>query len=370
VDPGLDDADPDAVCAWLHNRSGFSAALDGLAILAAGPSGDVSAAREALAHILAETSKGVQHKLAEYVASALADRALANEAEPLMEALDRSARAPESWCPFEFRSHYESELKDDAFLPMLLLRLGYPEHPGRTVCELCHAPAGPSLAHDLNCSALGNAYVTRRHTAVQKAFVTGVHNTHTPGVVVNDSPPLYKDHFTPKWVTTAASQTIVKADVSVALPPSNAHEGQEYLVDFVVTGPNQRNLAAARTTTGAMASAAEADKIAEVKAKYHVPVAADSKLAPFGVEVSGAFGPHARRLCGAVLDARSHAAINHGHDQGDDDQDVGAATSINEASQLRARTLWRLKAHVVAAVCRGNAAILRTYASRLHGDAV
>jgi hypothetical protein len=140
VDPGLDDADPDAVCAWLHNRSGFSAALDGLAILAAGPSGDVSAAREALAHILAETSKGVQHKLAEYVASALADRALANEAEPLMEALDRSARAPESWCPFEFRSHYESELKDDAFLPMLLLRLGYPEHPGRTVCELSTRP--------------------------------------------------------------------------------------------------------------------------------------------------------------------------------------------------------------------------------------
>ena len=292
--PADDEAD---VCAWLHHRPGFAAALDALATLAAGPTGNVADAREDLAKIAVSAGKGVQRELTAYVSSAIAERALDMEPDPLMEAYGRSGRAAESWCPFELTTSPPSELGDDAFVAALLLRLGYPAHPDRTSCALCHAPAGPSMVHDLNCNALTNASVTRQHSAVQRAFCKGVHDLRIPGVEVAEDAPLYAHHFTPKFAATAANQTIVKADVAVELPPSNAEPGQQYLVDFIVTGPNQQNLAAARRTTGAMAEAAERGKVTNVKTRYHVPPATERKLSPFGVEVTGAFGAHTRGVC-------------------------------------------------------------------------
>ena len=115
------------------------------------------------------------------MSSAIAERALDSEPDPLMEAYGRSGRAAKSWCPFELTTSPPSELGDDAFVAALLLRLGYPAHPDRTSCALCHAPAGPSMVHDLNCNALTNASVTRRHSAVQHAFCKGVHDLCIPG---------------------------------------------------------------------------------------------------------------------------------------------------------------------------------------------
>ena len=150
--------------------------------------------------------------------------------------------------------------------------------------------------------------------------------------------PLYAHHFTPKFAATAANQTIV-------------------------TAPNQQSSAAARRTTGAMAEATERGKLTNVKTRYHIPPATEYKLSPFGVDVTGALGAHARRLCAAIVDAAPR------HDEADEDGDVVVMPEVADADvrRVRSKRLWRCKARV-AAVFRGNAAILAKYGARLHGE--
>ena len=123
---------------------------------------------------------------------------------------------------------------------------------------------------------------------MQRTFCKGVHELRIPGVEVAEDAPLYAHHFTPTFAATAANQTIVKADVAVELPPSNAEPGQHYLVDFIVTRPNQQNLAAARKTTGARAEAAERGKVTSVKTRYHIPPAHNHGLTPLGEYLANA----------------------------------------------------------------------------------
>ncbi len=103
---------------------------------------------------------------------------------------------------------------------------------------------------------------------------------------------------------------------------------------------------------------------AEVQAKYHLTPATERKLSPFGVEVTGAFGASARKLCAAIVDATP------GLDDVDEDGDavaVPAAADV-DARRVRSVRLWQLKARIVAAVFRGNAVILAKYSARELGE--
>ena len=83
-----------------------------------------------------------------------------------------------------------------------------------------------------------------------------------------------------------------------------------------------------------------------MKTRYHVPPATERKLSPFGVEVTGAFGAHARHLCAAIVDAA------HRHDDADEDDGEVMMPEIVDADvrRVRSKRLWRRKARVVAAV--------------------
>ena len=58
------------------------------------------------------------------------------------------------------------------------------------------------------------------------------------------------------------------------------------------------------------------------------------------------------------------------HDDVDEDGDVVMmpATVDADVRRVRSMRLWHLKARIVAAVFRGNAAILAKYGARLHGE--
>ena len=82
------------------------------------------------------------------------------------------------------------------------------------------------------------------------------------------------------------------------------------------------------------------------KTRYQIPPATERKLSPFGVEVTGAFGAHARRLCAAIVDAAPR------NDDVDEDGDVVMMPATVDADVRRVRSgrLWHLKARIVAAV--------------------
>jgi hypothetical protein len=359
VDPSFDELGVEDQLAWLHGRPGFTAALDGLANLTAGPHAGAAAlatVAQALTDAVTAPGRSLQRHLTETASTAVAERALAMEPNPLMQAYGRSARGPESWCPFSLDHHYAGRLRDEAFRWALLLRIGYPVHPGRQQCRLCSAAADASAVHDLNCSALGNAYATLRHTAVQDAFRDAVRRV-AGSVIVSNHPPAYAHYFARKSATPLSH--IVKADVAVELPTGSSAPGQEYLVDFVVTGPTQANLTAARTTTGAMAAAAEHSKVKDVTDRYFVPPGKLRYVVPFGVEITGTFGASARGFTAAVAAAAPP--------DDDDDDDVRPLPDDDAGQEARSRRLWRLKAPVVAAAHRRNASILFTYRDRLDG---
>ena len=60
----------------------------------------------------------------------MAERALATEPDPYMQAYTTSCRGPESWVAFDLFTHRQAELmSDQEFRYQLLLRIGYPVFP-------------------------------------------------------------------------------------------------------------------------------------------------------------------------------------------------------------------------------------------------
>ena len=154
--------------------------------------------------------------------------------------------------------------------------------------------------------------------------------------------------FTPKNV---AHDRIVKADVEVVLP----NLPDSLAVDFTVVGPRQEWLAQATQSTGALAVAAEQEKIDQVVAKYHVPEGKSYRLSPFGVEITGTFGRHARILMSRLRKLKTF-------DDPLDDQWISPwSMSDEDAPDQCGRMLWTMKGRITVPVHEFNARTLRAY---------
>jgi hypothetical protein len=367
VDRLLDVDDPEQLQAWLLQQPGFQLALGELARLAAGPSGAgaVAAERLALLDTLVTSASAVQRKLTMAVAGKMAERALATEPDPFMQAYTTSCRGPESWVAFDLFTYRQAELNDQEFRYQLLMRMGYPVFPGRSCCQLCQKQAGPSLVHGLNCKGTKQFGVTNRHTNFQNATVDAIRSFAGGKVMVVAHPPVYADHgFVPRTTPIPKGSKIIKGDFLVKFPATSTRTDQQKIVDVTVAAVTEKNLQQARSSTGAPAEAAELRKMKEVKDMYHVSLAQERTLWPCGAEPSGTFGPKLRALCGLVVDAKFDADPDADDDDGVLDggplpPDV--VDGVAELKRARAHALWHLKSHIASAVVRSNKPILDRY---------
>ena len=352
----------------LHDIPEFADSLTALVAMIAGPDATADARSRARAQVTeaVETPPtrhgGVQHRLTAIAATAIGERRLGAEPDPVFQAIQTSGRGPESWTPFTLDHEFPQQLADDAFRAAALLRSGYPSHPNRTHCHRCDGAAGPSIAHDLNCRALHNTGASRRHSKVGEALQDAVKRANIQDITFSTETPKYDTMFNRK--AAAPTNEICQADVWVGVPSAGAHaEGKRFAVDFTVSGPTQANLAVARITTGAIAAAAEKIKLDAIDKHFHIPEARRHLLVPFAVEVTGTMGTHARGLMSTInaayvardpdAEAEEHEYNRHPVRHGEEDFDSTPA----------GRRLWRMKAAITTAVHKGNARILDRYSS-------
>jgi hypothetical protein len=268
----------------------------------------------------------------------------------------------------EYRRGFRGELSDSHFDAAIIVRSGYPIITHRVKdnqCAICNLPCGRSAAHILACNGQGiPAGRTIRHTHVQDEVLVVVKSAKSPSVHVNSGAPDYSDYFTKKVVTaneTNADAPNRFADACITI------NGDDYLLDFNVSGPAQTVLAQAILSTGAMAKSGEDRKTRLVRAQYHVPDSKLHTLVPFALDATGTFGSRATKFLKTIVNS---IPISGDDDDGDnelvvDDHDGGA----NEFAGARSSILWRFKESIVAVVLRKNASILRNYLRKMGASA-
>jgi hypothetical protein len=150
--------------------------------------------------------------------------------------------------------------------------------------------------------------------------------------------PLYRQYLHPR--NTKPDDKIVKADTLVL------HKETTILIDYTISGITQENVQQAKSQTGVLASGGESTKIQQVQSRYEIP--SNVQFIPFALEVTGAFGQHARKFLKSFV-----SSIPCPSDQG--------GTDSSELASYHSQLLRRYQELITAAVHGRNASLLHNY---------